>query len=126
MIASIIGFIGVAALIGLAVLQQNLMLGGICVLIVMNCWGGLTQARALARVAAAPRHDGFACPICKVAPPSGAFWICGKCRKPFDMFETHAFCPNCGAEYGVMYCPECGSLRPMSEWASSSNVPPKL
>jgi hypothetical protein len=126
MIASIIGFIGVAALIGMAVLEQNLILGGICVLIVLNCWGGLTQARALARVANAPRHDGFACPVCKVAPPRGAFWVCGKCRKPFDTFETHAFCPNCGVEYGVASCPECGNLRPMSEWMAASNVPPNL
>ena len=71
MIASIVGFIGVAALIGLAVLQQNLMLGGICVLIVLNCWGGLTQARAMVKIANAPRHDGIACPACKLAPPRG-------------------------------------------------------
>jgi Zn-dependent protease len=126
MIASIIGFIGVAALIGLAVLQQNLILGGICLLIVLNCWGGLMQARALARVANAPRHDGFACPVCKVAPPRGAFWVCGKCRKAFDTFETQGVCPNCGTQFAVTFCPECGNLRPMSEWAFSSNVLPKI
>jgi hypothetical protein len=126
MIASIIGFIGVAALTGLAVLQQNLMLGGICVLIVLNCWGGLMQARAMVRIANAPRHDGFACPACKLAPPRGAFWGCGKCRTAFDSFETRGVCPNCGTQFAVASCPECGSLRPMSEWMASSNVPPKL
>ena len=44
-----------------------------CVFILMNCWGGLMQARALARVANAPRREGFACPVCKIAPPRGAF-----------------------------------------------------
>ena len=126
MIASIIGFIGVAALIGLALLQQNLMLGGICVLIVMNCWGGLMQARALVRIANAPRHDGFACPACKLAPPRGAFWGCGKCRKPFDTFETGGVCPHCGTQFAATSCPECGNVRPISEWMAASNVPPKL
>ena len=126
MIASIIGFIGVVALIGLAVLQQNLILGGICVLIVLNCWGGLMQARAMVRIANAPRHDGFACPVCKVAPPRGAFWGCGKCRKAFDTFETRGVCPNCGTQFAATSCPECGNVRPMSEWMAASNVPPKL
>ena len=126
MIVSSIGFIGVAALIGLAVLEQNLILGGICVLILLSCWGGLMQARALARIAKIPRRNGFACPICKIAPPQGALWVCGKCRKPFDTFETQGLCPNCGVQYSVTSCPECGSLQPISEWISSANVPPKL
>jgi hypothetical protein len=92
----------------------------------MNCWGGLMQARALARVANAPRHDGFACPACKLAPPRGAFWGCGKCRKPFDTFETRGVCPNCGTQFAATSCPECGNVRPISEWMAASNVPPKL
>jgi Zn-dependent protease len=126
MIASVIGFVGVAALIGLAVLQKNPVLGGICVLIVLNCWGGLTQARALARVAAAPRREGFACPVCRLAPPQGPFWGCGKCGKPFDTFETHGVCPNCGTQFSVTSCPECANLRPIAEWATGANVPPRL
>ena len=50
-----------------------------CVFILLNCWGGLMQARALARIAKMPRRDGFACPVCKIAPPVGAIWRCGKC-----------------------------------------------
>jgi Zn-dependent protease len=126
MIASIIGFIGVAALIGLAVFEQNLILGGICVLILLNCWSGLTQARALVRIAKMPRRDGFACPVCKTTPPQGALWVCGKCRKPFDTFQTQGICPNCGVQYAATSCPECGSLQPFSEWIASTSVPPKL
>jgi Zn-dependent protease len=126
MIASIIGFIGVAALIGLAVFEQNLILGGICVLILLNCWSGLTQARALVRIAKMPRRDGFACPVCKTTPLQGALWVCGKCRKPFDTFQTQGICPNCGVQYAATSCPECGSLQPFSEWIASTSVPPKL
>jgi RNA polymerase subunit RPABC4/transcription elongation factor Spt4 len=92
----------------------------------LNCWSGLMQARALARIAKIPRRDGVACPACKSAPPKGAFWACGKCRKPFDTFETQGVCPNCGVQYSTTSCPECGSLQPISEWISSANVPPKL
>ena len=132
--ASIIGFIGVALLIMLAVVSlfvpggttQGIWLGILCIFILLNCWGGLTQARALARIAKMPHHEGFACPACKSAPPKGAFWACGKCRKPFDTFETQGVCPNCGVLYSATSCPECGSLQPISEWISSANVPPKL
>ncbi len=134
LIASIIGFVGVAALFSLAGLlfffsddrSSGVWLGIMAAFILINCWGGLTHARALARVANAPRHDGFACPDCKLAPPRGAFWGCGKCRKAFDTFETQGVCPNCGTQFAATSCPECGSLRPMSEWMVPSNVPPKL
>jgi Zn-dependent protease len=134
LISTIIGFVGVAALILLAVLlfffsndrMSAIWFGIIAVFILMNCWGGLMQARTMARIANAPRHDGFACPVCKVAPPRGAFWGCGKCRKTFDAFETRGICPNCGAQFTVMFCPECGNLRPMSKWMAAPNVPPKL
>jgi len=52
------------------------------------------QARALAKMANAPRREGFACPVCKTAPPLGAIWRCGKCRQPFDTFESQGLCPH--------------------------------
>jgi Zn-dependent protease len=124
MIAAIVGFIGVIGLIAFAFWEQSIWMGILCVFILLNCWGGLMQARALARVANAPRRDGYACPNCKTVPPQGAFWVCGKCRKPFDTFETQGVCPNCGVQYSVTSCPECGNLRPFSEWMTAS--PPKL
>jgi Zn-dependent protease len=126
LIASSIGFVGVAGLILIAIWTQSVWFGIMAVFILFNCWSGLMQARALARVANAPRHEGFACPACKVAPPRGTFWGCGKCRKAFDAFETQGVCPNCGAQFAALSCPECGSLRPMSEWMAASNFPPRL
>jgi Zn-dependent protease len=126
MIASVVGFIGVAGLIVYALFEQSVWLGIMCAFILMNCWGGLMQARAMAKMAKAPRREGFRCPECHTAPPQGAIWRCGKCRKPFDTFETQGVCPHCGSQYAATSCPECGSLRPISEWMTSTNVPPKL
>ena len=118
--ASVIGFVGVAGLILLAILSRNFWLGIMAAFILMNCWGGLVQARSLARVAKIPRRDGFACPSCKTAPPVGELWRCGNCGKGFDMFLTSAACPHCGAQYGVTQCLDCGTARPMSEWMTLS------
>jgi Zn-dependent protease len=126
MIATVIGFIGILGLVGFAVWVHSYWLGLITVFILLNCWSGLMQARALARVANAPRREGYVCPNCKTAPPQGAFWVCGKCRKPFDTFETQGVCPNCGVQYSASSCPECGSLRPFSEWMTSASVPPPM
>jgi len=124
--ASIIGFIGVVVLVGLAVLAHSYWLGIMCVFIVLNCWGGLMQARALTKVAKAPRRAGFICPNCKIAPPQGAFWVCGKCRTPFDTFATQGLCPNCGVQYTATSCPECGTMRPFNEWMTFGSVPPQM
>ena len=82
MAATVIGFVGVAGLIVLAVWMQSVWFGILAVFILMNCWSGLQQARALLRLAKLPRHEGFACPSCKTAPPVGAFWKCSQCGSP--------------------------------------------
>ncbi len=124
-VASVIGFVGVAGLILLAVAAQSVWLGVLAAFILMNCWGGLQQARVLARVAESPRRDGFACPSCKAAPITGACWVCPRCRKSFDTFETQAVCPHCGTQFPVTKCLDCGSLHPMSEWTMPAAVPPQ-
>ena len=126
MIASIIGLIGVAGIIAFAVFARSVWIGIMAAFILMNCWSGMMQARAMIKMANAPRREGFVCPVCKTAPPLGAIWRCGKCRQPFDTFETQGVCPHCQTQYAATSCPECGSLRPMSEWMTFSNVPPKL
>lgn len=119
MIASIIGLVGVAALIAYALHQQSPWIGIIAAFILMNCWRGLSEARALARLAARPRHQGLACPVCHVAPPIGDCWICGGCRKPFDAFTSGGICPHCAARFNETRCLECGSIRPILEWDAS-------
>jgi hypothetical protein len=124
MAATIIGFIGVAGLIILAVWRQSVWFGLLAVFILMNCWKGLQQARALSRLAKLPRHEGFSCPSCNTAPPVGSFWKCGRCGKPFDTFQTRAFCPSCTAQFAVTMCLDCRAQHPMSEWIVPAPVPP--
>ena len=121
--ATVVGFLGMLGLAGLAVLLRSFWIGIVAVFVALNCWSGFKQARMLSRLAKLPRHQGFACPSCRTAPPIGAFWACGQCRTPFDTFETHAACPRCRAQFAVTRCVDCGSLHPMSEWATAPAFP---
>jgi Zn-dependent protease len=120
MVATIIGFAGVAGLILVSVAVHSVWIGVIALFVLMNCWGGLSHARALSRRAKLPRHDGFACPSCKSPPQIGPFWTCGRCRKPFDIFQTHGACPNCAAQFAQTVCLDCGRLHPIGQWVVSA------
>ena len=127
MVATIIGMVGVVAFIGLAVIRESYWLGAIAVFMLMNCWSGLKQARALLRVAKLPRREGFACPSCRTSPPIGTYWGCTNCKQPFDTFESRGICPHCAAQYTTTGCLDCRARYPMNEWvvntyASSGTV----
>ncbi|HEU5396918.1 MAG TPA: site-2 protease family protein [Verrucomicrobiae bacterium] len=126
LIASVVGFIGVAVLVLFALVARSVWLGIMAAFILMSCWSGLTQARQLAKVAKAPRRDGFRCPSCRTPPPVGPFWRCGKCRQAFDTFATHGLCPHCNTEYAATSCPECGTMRPIIEWEHYGQMPPTV
>jgi Zn-dependent protease len=126
MVATILGFMGVAAFIVFAFWTHSVWYGAIAVFMLMNCWGGLQHARALLRLAKLPRRDGFACPRCNTAPPVGNFWKCGQCGRPFDTFQTQAVCPHCAARFPLTKCLDCGGLHPMSEWMVGTLASPKF
>ena len=129
-VATIVGFIGVIALVLLAIVFRSGWLGVISAFILLNCWGGLRSAIQLLRLKDAPRREGFACPLCHTAPPTGAFWVCGRCQNPFDMFEKQPVCPRCGASYAMTRCFDCGNGSPVEAWMplgrlrASENMPP--
>ena len=123
MAAVVVGFIGVAGLIAFALWMRTAWMGILAVFILMNCWGGLQHARALARLAKLPRREGFACPSCETAPPVGAFWKCNHCGQAFDTFLTQATCPSCKAQFPRTICLDCRVLNPMSEWIASAAEP---
>jgi Zn-dependent protease len=119
--ASVIGFVGVAGLMLFAILSANTWLIIMAVFISLNCWGGLMQARALAKMAKIPRREGFACPSCHTAPPLGAVWRCGQCGNAFDIFTANATCPHCQTHYQLIQCLDCGTRHGVAEWT----VPPR-
>jgi len=123
MVATILGFVGVAGLIGLALWMQSVWFGILSVFILMNCWRGLQHARELLRLDKLPRRDGFACPWCKAAPPMGDFWKCGQCGQQFDTFQTQGVCPHCSTRFAVTHCLDCGRPHPISEWMVSAVGP---
>ena len=116
MVASIIGFIGVAGLIGLAFWMQSVWMGIMAAFILMNCWGGLMQARALATAEKTARRAIFTCPGCHASPPTGALWRCRRCKNPFDIFATQGLCPHCNAQYNLAQCLDCGALNSLNDW----------
>ncbi|HTS16637.1 MAG TPA: M50 family metallopeptidase [Verrucomicrobiae bacterium] len=126
MVAAAIGFVGAAGVAILAILAHSLWIGLITAFIVMNCVRGWRVARALARLAAMPRHEGLACPACHAAPPRGALWKCGKCGTAFDTFLTQAVCPNCGTQFESTRCIDCGAMSPISAWLVNAPVPPPV
>jgi Zn-dependent protease len=114
--ASIVGFLGVLALLALALRVGDAWLGIVAVFVAMNCWRGFQHSRALARLAKLPRRAGFSCPSCRSAPLLGALWACGRCGEPFDTFETGAVCPSCRATFGETRCADCGRSSPIGQW----------
>jgi len=120
MVASILGFLGVAALFFLAWSWESVWMGIVALFILANCWRGFINARQLIRAARLPRRPGAICPGCQTAPPIGLWWTCSACSKPFDFFETHGLCPHCGARFGGARCLNCGETHAMSEWHVST------
>ena len=123
MVATIIGFIGVAAFIVSRSIQDPSGLSAIAVFMLMNCWSGLKHAQALLKVAKLPRRHGFACPSCKMSPPIGQYWRCSKCQQPFDTFATQGVCPSCAARYETTKCIDCGASNPISQWTAYTLTP---
>jgi Zn-dependent protease len=124
LVTTVLGFIGVAGFIGLALWIHSTWFGILALFMLMNCWGGLQHARALLRFAKLPRRDGFVCPECGTAPPVGELWKCGQCGQTFDTFQAGAVCPRCGTQFPVTKCLDCGRAHPMNEWAEATLVHP--
>jgi Zn-dependent protease len=115
-IATVVGFVGVVGLVVLAVVSRSIWLGVLSVFILLNCWRGLQYGLHLVRLARVPRREGFACPNCGAAPPTGEIWACPNCQRKFDLFEAAPVCPQCGAVAGGTRCLECGEESSIQAW----------
>jgi len=116
MIASVLGFVGVAGFILLALKWQSVWTGLIAAYAAMNCWSGFKQAQALRKLESIPRRQGFVCPSCHTAPPLGPFWTCNQCSTRFDTFETGGICPSCAARFANTMCLDCRHQAPIAQW----------
>jgi Zn-dependent protease len=120
LVVSVIGMIAAAGAIGLAVLIKDTWIGILAVFVALRSWAGFQQARFLARMADAPRHEDAACPSCGVHPFVGEFWGCGQCGSRFDTFKHKAICPGCGRNYDQTTCPDCLKSHPIGEWLTAN------
>jgi Zn-dependent protease/transcription elongation factor Elf1 len=124
-VATILGFVGAAGLVCLALMAKSLQSTWtllIAAYMLLNCWGGFKSARAMILREKLPRREGFACPSCGAHPPVGALWKCAQCTQPFDTFQSMAVCPHCGAQFPRTMCGECQKMHPISEWVAAANV----
>jgi Zn-dependent protease len=108
---SVIGIIGAGSLIPVAFMRGSVWLGAIALYAGLRATSGLAYARAFARMASAPRREGFACPRCRAAPPVGTYWRCA-CGQLFDTFATRAKCPACQRVYADTACLDCNQMSP--------------
>jgi len=115
-IAASLGLVGAGALILIALNAHRWWMVLMCGLVILYCWSGLQRARALSRLAAAPKHLDLACPDCGESPPAGPYWRCGKCGQGFDVFACGGVCPNCGAQVAVVPCSACGKPVPIQDY----------
>ncbi len=118
-VATVIGFIGAAGFLCLALLRESPWLILIAAYMLLNCWNGWKVARALIRVERTPRREGVACLNCGAKPPIGDHWACAQCRQKFDTFATGAVCPHCGTQFDSTMCVNCQKLSPMRDWMAA-------
>lgn len=116
MISSVLGLVGVAGFVFLALWMRSIWTGLIAAYAGLNCWSGFKTAQALRKLERIPRRQGFACPSCKTAPPVGPFWTCNKCSTRFDTFATGGVCPQCSARFEKTTCLDCRWQAPIAEW----------
>jgi len=118
LVATVLGFVGIAAFIGYAISTHDTWLGAIAIFLLLNCWSGLQHARALLRFAKLPRRFEYSCPSCQASPPIGEYWKCGNCGQAFDSFQTGAVCPHCATRYEGTRCLDCGATHPIGAWST--------
>ena len=123
MVATVLGFIGVAGLIFFAVRSGSLWIGVLSIFILMNCWGGLKQALALLKLAKLPRRRAMPARGAGQRLPLAASVTCNQCRTIFDTFGTHATCPHCAATFPVTVCVDCHKPNPINDWVVSDFAP---
>jgi hypothetical protein len=58
---------------------------------------------------------GIRCPQCEWTPRANTFWSC-KCGHHWNTFDTRGLCPECGYQWEITGCLQCGAVSPHLEW----------
>jgi Zn-dependent protease len=117
MVATVVGLLGVVALVGFAVYSRSLWTAAIALYMLMNCWNGLQRSLKLIKLDKLERRQNYSCPNCGTHPPAGPVWICDRCTAKFDPFATDSQCPNCGVTHENTMCVDCKAMSPIGAWA---------
>jgi Zn-dependent protease len=115
-VASIIGLVGTAGVIALALYAGNMWFLVLAAFAVMQSIQGIKSSRAMEQMDAIPRNPIARCPSCGEHPPMAPLWGCGRCGQQFDTFQTGAMCPRCGAQFETTTCFSCGEATPIGLW----------
>lgn len=117
-VATVLGFVGIAALLVLAIWQMSLWMGLMLLFLGQQCLIGYRQSHALRALEQMPRHPEFTCPSCGEHPPAAAIWQCGACGHRFDAFATRGICPHCNTAVSrpTFSCLHCGASNPLDRW----------
>jgi Zn-dependent protease len=113
LVATVIGMIGAAAGLVLAVKVGDPLLILIVAFGALSSWSGFRIARARNAIASLPRHGHVSCPDCREAPPQGNCWPCPGCARAFDPFQTTGACAVCANVVPEAPCPYCGAMIPI-------------
>ena len=122
MVATVIGFVGGAALVALAVWMTSIWIGVMAFFLLSYCWRSFQQARALLQLERLPRRLRLSCPSCQASPPIGHFWRCQKCQQPVDLFAGGAVCGACGHAHDSALCVDCVTEHPLPAWEKHDPV----
>lgn len=122
-VAGVIGLIGAAGFVGLAIYLQSVWIGVLAVFGLMQSWSGLKTARAMDQIDSIPRHADAQCPACGTHPLRTPTWRCQVCGIAFDPFEYRGSCPQCGKFYDAVPCASCGHISPIGMWYPMPGFP---
>jgi Zn-dependent protease len=119
-IASTIGIIGAAGLVGLALYLGDWWLIVLAIFGASRSRQGFQQAKSLSRLLASPRFGGLQCPSCGESPIIDGVVARCPCGQAFDPFSAQGRCPACGGRLAAVPCALCHRASPMEEWQGTS------
>jgi len=115
-VASVIGILGAAGFVMLAIAWRNVWIGILAAFMGLRSVAGIQQAGMLAKLLTLPRRPEARCPSCGANPPIGEVWTCGQCGRAFDTFAQQATCPGCGGRFERTACVDCQQSHPLAAW----------